>query len=339
MQDPTYIIYGHESSYFSMKLVASFRLCGLSFKMHVPTARARERAGTHRIPVLEIQPQDWIVADTTHIIRAFMGDLYGHDAFSRSLLAFVEEFFDEYMPRCAVCQRWMVPENVGTAARRIALSQVPEGPASADEALVEQIATAVSAWGPRSCRALGVSDPYQRDKCLQELERIFGILECHMVDGRYVLGSEWPTAVDAVVLGSLRAHFFYDVKGLDPAKYPKLHKLCLRVFEGQIEQAPSKKDPLVVSPVVEELLGDEAMRNFVSIAMANAAAIAAKEKTFTLSIYGQRVSLLARREPCDSLVILLHAITTAADSKFALLLKSHNLILRGSSSPPSSSKY
>lgn len=330
MSGTQYIVYGHESSYFTMKLVAAFRLCGVACTLqHVTTDNAqhlKERSGTHRIPVLELVPQDWIVADTTYIMRALLPQLYGSDGSSRGLISMLEEFFDEYMPRAAVCQRWMIPENVETAVKRICQASLPHDMSQSErEAKTEQLVPAIKMWGPKSCRALGVSEPHQRDACLAELDRVFSIVERCLVSGRYILGSMWPTAVDAVVLGSLRAHFFHDVRGLDPARFPKLHKLCVRVFEGpEMEPPPGVSSPIVLESVlVHELMRDEAMRNFVLITRANGVALHAKQKSFVVHINGSPVSILTRQEPYTSWRVLLSTIER--DDSVKQLIRLHQL--------------
>ncbi|MFT4582097.1 MAG: glutathione S-transferase [Gammaproteobacteria bacterium] len=64
-------------------------------------------------------------------------------------------------------------------------------------------------WGLRSCRATGTEPEHQRDAAEKEYHGILTAAEEQLKNTRYLLG-ERPCAVDAAVLGGLRAHIHHD---------------------------------------------------------------------------------------------------------------------------------
>jgi hypothetical protein len=81
------------------------------------------------------------------------------------------------------------------------------------EEMQEEMQKNVIGWGRRAARAIGCSSAIQQQGSEDELLRIFAALDEHLNTHKFVFGDA-PTAVDAVLMGGLRAHFLNDI-------YPK----------------------------------------------------------------------------------------------------------------------
>ncbi|MGI9232772.1 MAG: glutathione binding-like protein, partial [Woeseiaceae bacterium] len=192
-----YTIYGGELSYFTRKLEAAMIFYGANFesktKHGIPIVE--KRSATHQIPVLHT-PEDWMIADTTPLLRMLDGRFPERAMFPGGelgvLVHVIEEYFDEWIPRTVVHYRWHYSESAEFAAPRIA---------AGDKEIEERILN----WGPRSCRATGTESKHQRQAAEDEYVRILEAAEAQLKESRFLLGDR-PTAVDCVVLGGLRAH-------------------------------------------------------------------------------------------------------------------------------------
>jgi hypothetical protein len=95
---------------------------------------------------------------------------------------------------------------------------------SVPEDMQEDLQKNVIGWGRRAARAIGCSSPTQQKESENEIVRIFAALDEHLKTHKFVFG-DVPTAVDAVLMGGLRAHFLNDIYPkslLEP--YPNVQK-------------------------------------------------------------------------------------------------------------------
>jgi glutathione S-transferase len=198
-----YVVYGGELSYFTRKLEAAMIFYGADFEMRAKTPDVAEtiqlRSGTHQVPVL-LTPENWMIADTTPIMRMLDGRFPKRRLFPEGRLGvltqIVEEYFDEWIARTMVHYRWHYEESAVFASERMA-----HGNAEA--------AARVRSWGPRACRATGTESARQRDAAEAEYHRLMAAAEAQLAETAYLLGDR-PTAVDCIVLGGLRAHTLMD---------------------------------------------------------------------------------------------------------------------------------
>jgi len=285
-----YVWHGHPLSYFSMKLDAALKFYDLPYeKAEVVLGQAlepvRQRAGTHLIPVLET-PEGWALWDTTPILFLLDGRFPDRAMFGAGLngllVHVIENFLDEWLGRTMVHYRWHYEESAGYAAPRMAGGDA-------------EIAKGIAGWGLKACRATGVEPPYQQEMCEAEYARILHAAENQLHQTRYLMGDA-PSAVDAVILGGLRAHTMTDpVPARLVAKFPK-------VVEWVRETADSWDGSGALAPLdtptgfAREMLA-EMQRGFVPFILANRAALSQGKKIFTTKIYGQEASFLARPYP------------------------------------------
>jgi len=283
-----YTYYGHDLSYFSRKLESALVFYGADFdrvqvSLGVPSEEARKRAGTHIIPVLET-PEGWALWDTTPIMRMldarFSAKMFASGELG-VLIHIIENFLDEWLGRTMVHYRWNYTESAEFAAPLLAGGDA-------------QIAKDIAAWGSKACRATGVEPPHQQGMAEVEYERILKAIDVQLQQTRYLMGDA-PCAVDTVILGGLRAHTM-----VDPApsrlvdKYPRIQKWAA-IGDGADDWDGSgalNGDTGFARAMLEEM-----QTAFVPFALANRKALAAREKAFTATIYGEDVSFLTRPYP------------------------------------------
>ena len=126
------------------------------------------------------------------------------------LVHVVEEVLDEWVARVMVHYRWHHDANTHHVVQNIVGREM-----SLDEAREFPIAN----WGRRACRATGTDDPSLREAAEREYLDLLGKLEAQLGETRYALGDR-PTAVDAILLGGLRAHINNDPVP-DLAEFPR----------------------------------------------------------------------------------------------------------------------
>ncbi|MBS0333383.1 MAG: glutathione S-transferase family protein [Proteobacteria bacterium] len=284
-----YRLYGSHQSLFSRKLEAALQFYGAPFefvlKRSHPDAKAIEqRAGTHQVPVLQT-PEGWMLSDTTPILDLLDSRFPDRRLFPPGALGvlthLVEEFLDEWVARTMVHYRWHYPESARMASSAIA---------GGDEAQAEQ----VRGWGPRACRATGTELEIHQKAAEEEYLRLLVAADAQLAVTRYLLGDR-PSAVDAAMLGGFRAHILHDP---DPRRVVERFPRLVRWAEsatgwtggGEWEAFPAS------TPFARHVLGELAAA-YVPVLEANAAALTAGDKAFSVTTYGAAASYLARPYP------------------------------------------
>ena len=285
-----YVWHGHPLSYFSMKLDAALRFYDLPYeKVEIGLGQVlepvRKRAGTHLIPVLET-PEGWALWDTTPILFLLDGRFPDRAMFGEGLngllVHVIENFLDEWLGRTMVHYRWHYEACAKDAALRMAAGN-------------RDVAKGIAVWGAKACRATGVETAYQQDMCEAEYARILQACEQQLSQTRYLMGDA-PCAVDAVILGGLRAHTMNDpVPAKLVAQFP-------RVVDWVENQADVRTGRGRLAPVENptgfaRAMLDEMQRGFMPFALASRRALAAGEKVFTIEVLGGEASFLARPYP------------------------------------------
>lgn len=292
-----YIIYGLSLSYFSRKMEAAFIWYGAPFRFVHKTLAVKElvesRSGTHQVPVVHT-PENWMIGDTTPLISLMDARYPARRLVPEGplgvLVHVLEEWFDEWIGRLPVLFRWLYEECASSAAPVMARETAPE----ADAETQANLAAMIAGWGQRACRATGVSEPGPKKAGEEELERIYAQLDRQLGETRYALGDR-PTAVDAVLLGGLRAHFYFDpVPRRLVEKFPRIVKWITSAdaWDGSGDLAPFPESTPFARFVLSEMTG--AYKHFI---LGNAAALAAGQKAFTAETHGHQVSYLARPYP------------------------------------------
>lgn len=307
MIDTTYKIYGGELSYFTRKLEAAMIFYDAPFQMlnksdHNPS-EIEARSGTHQVPVLQT-PENWMIGDTTPLMYLLDDRFPARCMYPGGppgiLVQVVEEFFDEWIARTMVHYRWHYPESAKFASLKMANGD-PE------------IAARVLGWGPRACRATGTESEQQRQACEAEYTRILDAAEQQLKDTAYLLGDR-PTAVDAVVLGGLRAHTNMDP---DPKKKMVGYPGVLAWVEESADQWDGGGELAGFpdsSPFARFVL-QEMVATYQPYVLGNRDAQAAGAKAFHANIYGEDVSYLSRPYPEQSRQMILARINNLSSAE------------------------
>ena len=282
-----YVVYGWQRSYFTHKLMAALHFYGADWCYQDKTVANREelqfRSGTHQIPVLHT-PENWMIADTTPLMRMLDGRFPGREMFPAGARGFLvhllEEYFDEWIARTTVHWRWNYEENHALLSMDAA---------HGDEAAAANMVV----WGGKVCRATGVSSEIQQREAENEYHRIMAAAEEQLSHSAFLLG-ERPTAVDCIVLAGLRAHFLYDpaprreLEDRYPAVVDWVHnKADQWLGQGELADLPEVT-------TFARLVLSEMSRTYQPFVLANRLAIGKGDKAFVIPMYGEDVSYLAR---------------------------------------------
>jgi glutathione S-transferase len=301
-----YTIYGGELSYFTRKLEAAMIFYGADYELKPKDDPLIEtRAATHQVPVL-LTPENWMIADTTPLLRMLDGRFPSRAMFSSGelgvLVHVLEEYFDEWIARTMVHYRWHYPESAEFAALRMSNGN-------------REAAERVLSWGPRACRATGTDSETQQRAAEDEYVRLLEAAESQLSKTAYLLGDR-PTALDCVVLGGLRAHTNMDpVPKRVVADYPTVVDWAERRADtwdggGTLASFPGS------TPFARHVLGEMA-DTYMPYALANRDARTAGAKAFHAFIYGEDVSYLSRPYPEQSRQMLVGRIDELAEDQRA----------------------
>ncbi len=299
-----YVLYGGKLSYFSRKLEAALRFYGAPFRFEGKSSELRQtiesRSGTHQVPVL-LTPENWMIADTTPLL-ALLDSRYPFRRLVPTgppgvLVHVVEEVLDEWAARVMVHYRWHYDESTRHAASLMMGREL-----GLEEARDSQIAN----WGRRACRATGTESEHQQKAAEEEYQGILGALEGQLERTPYALGNR-PCAVDAILLGGLRAHI-----NEDPAP-----KAMLQAFPRVIEWCEHKADDwdgggeLAAFPestgFARYVLG-VAAGAYKLFLLGTTRALGRGDKAFVATTYGEETSYLARAYPEQSRQLILERV-------------------------------
>jgi len=307
-----YTWYGHPLSYFSMKLDAALGFYGVHFdRTEITLATTlepiRQRAGTHMIPVLET-PEGWALWDTTPILFMLDGRIPDRQMFGPDenglLVHVIENFLDEWLGRTMVHYRWHYPESADFAAPQLASGDA-------------EVAKSIAAWGLKACRATGVDTSRQQEMCEAEYERILTAAEAQLGQSRYLLGDA-PCALDAVILGGLRAHTLRDpVPARLLARFPRVVEWAeagANNWDGTGVLAPPRTPTDFANAMLAEMT-----QAFIPFIIGNRAALAVDEKAFTARVFDEEVSFLTRPYPEKACEMVNDHIARLPDTGAALI--------------------
>lgn len=286
-----YVVYGGPISLFTRKLESALRFYGASHtmaqKLPQNADEVQMRSGTHQVPVLHT-PEGWMIADTTPLLDLLDGRFPARRLFPDGplgvLVHVVEEILDEWFARTMVHYRWHYEENT-----RHVVGQILGRDVSLEEAREFPLAK----WGPRACRATGTESEHQQRAVEHEYLALLDALERQLESTRFALGDR-PTAVDAILLGGLRAH-----TNADPVPDLSVYGRVLAwdaehadAWDGEGALAPFPES----TPFAEHVLsvGRECYTPFL---LGNAQALADGAKAFVVKTYGEETSYLARPYP------------------------------------------
>ncbi len=300
-----YRIFGGELSPYSIKVRAYFRYKRIPHVWIVRNMANMEEYNRYaRLPLipLVVTPDERALQDSTPILEA-LEEEFPHPAIQPSdpALAFlsvlIEEFGDEWAVKPMFHYRWTYEADQQSAALRIARDM---GPGFSDAELTP-FAESVRARMVGRLPVVG-SSPATAPTIEAAFTELAEILEQHLRTRPYLFGARpaladfglapelYQAASDPTAGALLRAHAPHVVawaeRMLDPSD------------EGPFEEWHT------LEATLEPLLARQVACYFLSWSDANAAAVDAGEKTFTLELAGQTWTESAAKYPAKSLALL-----------------------------------
>lgn len=309
----TYRIYGSELSPYSVKVRSYFRYRGLPHDWILRTPAVQDEFQKYaKLPLvpLVVTPEGEGIQDSTPIIERLEASgpvLAPADPGLAFLSALLEEYGDEWGNKWMFHYRWRYQPDIWSTAERIALqmmgAQGPLAVAQARTAVAERMTGRIGFVGSNA-----VTEPLIE----ASFKRTVELLEAHLVTRPYLLGGR-PSMADLGIWAQL-----YEA-ATDPtpgaflrAGAPKVMKWVQRMLspkdEGPFEDWKS------LAPGLLPLLKDEVGALFLPWSTANAAAIAAGEKSFETMLAGARWTQEPQKYHARSLAELRRKYANAASA-------------------------
>jgi glutathione S-transferase len=292
-----YVIYGLELSYFTRKTEAAFELLGVPHVRKSKTlfnrGKLSKKGRTEQVPVVLTPTGQWM-KDSTPIIEHLDENSDGRRLFPLGaegvLPRLCEEWLDEWFPRAVIHFRWNYPECSEEARDHLARELTPFIPGP----IRSKLGRTVETWGKKAARALALDSAPQQQAVEDCFERLFYVLDDQLKDTRFALGDR-PCAVDAVLIGGIRAHL-----GADPEPRRRLEKHPAILAWADDVPSWSGDEPLCTLDdpngfarfILEEMGGE-----YARFILPNAAALAAGQKAVIVGEGPSAVSYRARAYP------------------------------------------
>ena len=310
----TYRVFGSELSPYSVKVRSYFRYKRIPHEWLVRSAVTEAEFQRHaKLPLvpLVVPPNGDALQDSTPIIehlerRYPEPSLQPADPASAFLSALIEEYADEWGNKPMFHYRWHYPPDQDSAAERIARSMMP---GVAEDAVTSAIGTIKTRMVPRL--ALVGSSAATKDVIEGSFHRQLTILERHLDARPYLFGGR-PALADFGLYAQLYQCSTDPTPGaIMRARAPRTLAWIERMLEptarGAFEPWPA------LAPTLMPLLRDEIGALFLPWSDANARALAAGEKTFTVTLDGTSFTQETQKYHAKSLAVLRARYANVAD--------------------------
>jgi glutathione S-transferase len=319
----TYRIIGSELSPYSVKVRSYFRYKKIPHQWVERSAANQAEFDRHaKLPLipLVITPDGQGMQDSTPILEHMEvlfpePSIHPADAAGAFLSALIEEYGDEWGNKPMFHYRWFYEADQQSAAARIARSMMPD----LDEAGLAGAVELVKGRMVPRLKFVG-SSPETKDQIEGSFKRQLAILERHLAARRYLFGGR-PAFADF---------------GL----YPQLYQCLTDPTPGEIlrRSAPNVRawiermlDPEAEGPfeawealaaTLQPLLREEIAAIFFPWTAANAQALAAGQKEFSLALDGKPYAQETQKYHAKSLGVLRQRYAAVADkSRLDAVLK------------------
>jgi glutathione S-transferase len=313
-----YRIFGNELSPYSVKVRSYFRYKRIAHEWIVRNPSVEEEFSRHaKLPLipLVVTPEGKGMQDSTPIIEQFEANvsepsIEPRDPALKFLSALIEEYADEWGNKPMFHFRWFYEADRASAGERLARSMMP-GLSEAE--LPNGIAMITSRMIPRL--SFVGSTPETKDQIEGSFRNQLAILERHLADRTYLLG-ERPALADF----GLYAQLYQCSTDPTPAaiireRAPRVVKWIQEMLGPRAEGEFESWDTL--EPTLMPLLREEIGAIFFPWSAANAAALAAGAKQFTVELGGKPFSQETQKYHAKSLAAL-KARYAAVDDKSKL---------------------
>ncbi len=311
----TYRIYGSELSPYSVKVRSFFRYKNLGHEW-IPRSPAvqSEFQKYAKLPLvpLVVTPEGEGIQDSTPILERFEAShpepaVTPADPALAFVSALLEEYGDEWGNKWMFHYRWRYQPDVWSTAERIAQQMM-----GAQGTLA--VAQARAAVAERMMGRLGFVGSNEKTQQLIEasFRTALGLIEAHLASRPYLLGGR-PAMADFGLWAQLYEAATDPTPGaIMRETAPNVMAWLQRMLSPRLEGEFEALSALV--PTLMPLLREEVGALFLPWSKANAAAIAAGEKSFTLSLGGAEWTQEPQKYHARSLAEIRRKYVTAKDA-------------------------
>ncbi|MCW5888911.1 MAG: glutathione S-transferase family protein [bacterium] len=283
----SYRIFGSELSPYSVKVRSYFRYKGIPHVWTPRTIQNQAEFDQHaKLPLIPLVLGDdgTAMQDSTPIIEKMEArvpepSITPADPVAAFVSVLLEEYGDEWGNKPMFHYRWFYEADAQSAAERIARDMNPELPADAFETVVGAVKGRMV---PRL--AFVGSSEATKDRIEGSYRRQLALLEKHLATRPYLFGGR-PAFGDFGVWAQLYECSTDPTPGaIVRAEAPAAQRWIDRMLDPKAEGVFEPWSAL--APTLEPFLRDEVAATFLPWTVANAAALAAGEKEFTVQMGG-----------------------------------------------------
>lgn len=288
MSENVYRIYGAEPSPYSVKVRSYFRYKGIPHEWINRSLDKMPEFQKHaKLPLipLVVTPEGESMQDSTPIIEKLEQRfpepaVHPSDTVRYFLSALLEEFADEWMNKPMFHYRWFYSEDREADGKWLAECMMPGAP---EQQIAQMKQGVIERMVPR-LKFVGSSEE-TKHVIEGSYERVLGILEPHFSSRPYLFGGK-PCFADFALFGQLYENRCDPTPGaILRQRAPSVSKWIDRMLDPAAESA-EWESWASLEPTLGPLL-EEAGRMFFPWSEANARALAAGEKTFTVVLDGK----------------------------------------------------
>jgi glutathione S-transferase len=310
----SYRIFGNELSPYSVKVRSYFRYKQLPHEWIIRNPTVEEEFKRYaKLPLvpLVVTPDGQGLQDSTPIIEHFEAlhpqpPIHPPDPARAFLSALIEEYGDEWGNKPMFHYRWFYEPDQESAGERLARSMMP-GLTDAD--LPNGIAMIKSRMIPRLSFVGSTAET--KDQIEGSFKRQLAILDRHLATRTYLFGERpafadfglfaqlYQCSTDPTPAALMRASAPHVVKWIQAMLGPRA--------EGEFESWTA------LAPTLQPLLRDEVAAVFFPWSTANAKALAAGDKHFTVSLGGKPYTQETQKYHAKSLAALKARYLAVAD--------------------------
>lgn len=307
-----YLLYGSEISPYSIKVRSYFRYCGLPHQWIIRGMDKMDEFNQYaKLPLmpLVVTPEKKGMQDSTPIIEkmdALNPRLKTGNEAVDFISALLEEYADEWGNKHMFHYRWWYEENQISCAKRIALEQLG---ASADPEQIDGVAKMIQ---DRMSSRLSFVGSNETTKPIIEksFQRLLSLLNTHLANRDFIFGGK-PTMGDFGLSVQLHQAFSdpycESLMKAYPAVIAWIERMQNPQDSGELESFES------VTPTLLPILSDEVAALFLPWSHANAKALMAGEKEFSVNLAGDDFTQEVQKYHAKSLAAIREKYAQVAD--------------------------
>jgi glutathione S-transferase len=310
----TYRIIGSELSPYSVKVRSYFRYKKIPHEwVSRSSANQAEFDKYAKLPLipLVITPQGQGIQDSTPIIEKMEAlhpepSIHPADPALAFLSALIEEYGDEWGNKPMFHYRWFYEPDQQSAAERIARGMMPD---LGDDAVAQAAEMVKGRMVPR-LKFVG-SSPATKEQIESSFKRQLSILDRHLGGRRYLFGGR-PAFADFGLYPQLYECLIDPTPGaIIRRDAPNARAWIERMLEPQSDGPFESWEAL--APTLAPLLKEEVAGIFIPWTMANAQALAAGQKEFSMTLGGKPYSQETQKYHAKSLGVLRQRYAAVGD--------------------------